>query len=227
MTKRQIQPEESGASGEPSVAPQKPQPAVPQQKSVTQQGLLAVLQRLQTLQIGPLALRDILWMLGFLLVGLLLYLVLRAIGRGALPPATTAFKSDQILPTLFSLVAIALFLERAVEVLMDIAREPTKVDLEKAVAAAKNDRTVKALDNYTAETKRFARFIIFCAGLAISFLGARTLEPIIGGFTVNSSLKDIATFIDVIVTALIVAGGSDQIHQIIKVYNDRIQNTTQ
>jgi hypothetical protein len=161
-------------------------------------------------------------MLAFLLIGVILYLVLRAIGRGALPASTAAFKSDQILPTLFSLVAIALFLERAVEVLIGISRDPTKVELEKA-AATKNERAVKALADYTAETKRFAQLIIFSAGLAVSFLGARTLEPIIGGFTVASNLKDIATFLDVVVTALIVAGGSDQIHLMIKAFNERMQ----
>jgi hypothetical protein len=173
-----------------------------------------------------LALREILWTLGFLVIGLLLYVVLRAIGKGTMPAATASFKSDQILPTLFSLVAIALFLERAVEVLIDVAREPAKVELERAAAAARNDRTKKALDDYTAETKRFARLIIFVAGLTISFLGARTLEPIIGSFTVTSDLKDLATFIDVIVTALVVAGGSDGIHQIIKAYSDRAKNTS-
>jgi hypothetical protein len=227
MTRRQIQPEESDESQEPLAAPRMRQTPPQGQPSPTaiQQGISATLRRLQAIQIGPLALREILWTLGFLVIGLVLYVVLRAIGRGTLPAATASFRSDQILPTLFSLAAIALFLERAVEVLIDVAREPAKVELERAVTVAGNDRTKKALDDYTAETKRFARLIIFVAGLTISFLGARTLEPIIGGFTVTSDLKDLATFIDVIVTALIVTGGSDGIHQIIRVYTARTNTT--
>lgn len=140
---------------------------------------------------------------------------------------------DSVLGTLTWLFIVALFIERAVEVIVSTLRDSDAAPLEHAVAAAQDridaqaqvapaampyleplHAAQKMLLDYRSETKQLALCISFVLSLFVSVAGVRAFGSIVNGVPPDNHLFAAA---DVIVTGAVLAGGTDAIHQMMNV----------
>jgi len=163
-------------------------------------------------------------------------------------PDATAFKP--MTPPLFTgliawLFALALFVERAVEVVVMVFRDQQADLLDKAeeeAVTALNDATKRANvlpgDNaaatnvqtantalagirhdkviYRAETKEIALLVGFAFGLFVSLAGVRALHSLLKD---NEPVGVLFVAADILITGAILAGGSEGIHRIANAFN--------
>jgi len=151
-------------------------------------------------------------------------------------PEPLAFKplSPQVFFGLIGwLFAIALFVERAVEVVVLVFRDQQAGALDAAEArataivaalaanatASQSDKDKAARDavtaheqtvSYRAETKEMAMLVSFVFGIFISLAGVRALHGLLADFTPTGTLFTVA---DIVVTGALLAGGSEGIHR--------------
>ena len=123
------------------------------------------------------------------------------------------------------LYVIALFVERALEVLMKAWRQCQKIRLEEQlVSQEENDRhdAEKALKEYKAGTQKRALLVGLTLGTLVSLSGVRLLGPMFqfdatAGWTVQEGLFHVT---DVVITAGLIAGGSSTIHELMALIDD-------
>jgi hypothetical protein len=166
----------------------------------------------------------------------------------------SALAFRQITPESFAgligwLAAVAVFIERAVEVVVMVFRDQQgdindlaerrarqaakKADdaLAAALAAgdphkdelqAKAEGAHKALDDavdtstrYTAVTKEFALRVSFTFGVLVSVAGVRALSGLVASGSPTGRVFAVA---DIVVTAALLAGGSEGVHRLANVY---------
>lgn len=123
------------------------------------------------------------------------------------------FDVSQVGSMLATLGVIALFLERSLEVFISIWREKGKAELLESSEKTKED--------YRANTQRIAMLVSFSASCLISAVGVRTLQPLVGSDTLSGMGErqtDWFHFVDVFLTAGLLAGGSEGIHKLTQVY---------
>lgn len=145
------------------------------------------------------------------------------------------FTKSDIVILLISLLIIALFIERAVEVIIIAWRGKGKqqiisvISLEKKKSereakkgvrkvTEKEDLATKELEGYSAETKNLALLIAFALGIIVSALGARAIQPLVDPAvfkTLGSAQKALFTGIDILITGALLGGGSEGIHKIV------------
>jgi archaellum biogenesis protein FlaJ (TadC family) len=151
-------------------------------------------------------------------------------------PEPLAFKplSPQAFAGLIGwLFAVALFVERAVEVVVLVFRDQQADALDAAearataiVAALAGNATASQADkdkaardaataqeqtvNYRAETKEMAMLVSFVFGTFISLAGVRALHGLLPDSTPTRTLFTVA---DIVVTGALLAGGSEGIHR--------------
>ncbi|MDF5715825.1 MAG: hypothetical protein PUP93_18560, partial [Rhizonema sp. NSF051] len=139
-----------------------------------------------------------------------------------LPPKTfniSQSKSDDILHLLTSLLLITVFLERALEVLVSIYRCPKEYELENKIGNLKLESSEKLeLQKYKSETKKRVLYVGLFFGILISVLGIRILESFI--LPPPQDIWEVHVFrvIDTFLTGFVIAGGSEGMHQILKVF---------
>ncbi|MDR3458532.1 MAG: hypothetical protein P4N60_13865 [Verrucomicrobiae bacterium] len=140
---------------------------------------------------------------------------------------------DSVLGTLTWLFVVALFIERAVEVIVSTCRDADADVLEHNVttAQAKIDAQTKVtpgsvpyLDplhgaqkemlKYRSETKQFAMCVSFILSIFVALAGVRTFGSIVETYPAGNWLFSAA---DIIVTGAVLAGGTDAIHQMMNV----------
>jgi hypothetical protein len=155
------------------------------------------------------------------------------------------FTANDVLLQLFYLFVVALFLERAVEVIVTVWRgsgeqklltyikilkqpaekKPEKQMEELAAKTGKNlPRTLaeaeRAHDSYSADTGRRAMPVTFVIGLLISTVGVRALQPFVDPAffqkTLTANQQIFFSTMDVLVTGALLGGGSKGIHQIME-----------
>ncbi len=138
---------------------------------------------------------------------------------------------------LLGLFVIALFIERAVEVIMIIFRDGDEKML-KAEVDRTNEKYEKEVDNqkkavlyddkveahrkynnYRTITKMLALYLTFAIGIIISVAGLRALHPLVDT-TVFRGLKDVQKMLfltmDIIITGALLGGGSKAIHEMVE-----------
>ena len=128
------------------------------------------------------------------------------------------------------LYIIALFVERALEVLIKAWRQGGKIALEQEKTSATADTlddTQKAviernLTKYKAGTQRRALLSGLTLGILVSLSGVRLLGPI---FQVESTGElafqmTVFHFTDIVITAGLIAGGSSTIHELMALIDD-------
>jgi hypothetical protein len=121
-----------------------------------------------------------------------------------------SFPSNALLnvgQTIAPLVAIAAFIERAVEVVISPWRDTGGARLQGA-----------ALTSYKLQTQSFAYAISLALSLLASMVGVRGVAALVDGpslGTLSAGQHLAFTVFDVIVTSLLLSGGSDGIHQVI------------
>jgi hypothetical protein len=127
--------------------------------------------------------------------------------------------------TLAPLIAIAAFIERGVEVVIASLRglRGTELERELSAATASGDpqakRTAqKAVDDFKAQTQRYAFLVSSLFSVSASLVGVRALQPLLAlpasSATATYPVHLFAAY-DVFLTSVLLAGGSDGIHQIV------------
>lgn len=118
---------------------------------------------------------------------------------------------------LFSVyVAVSLAIESALEIYLKVFRESKPTDTQE-----KQDNNQNQKDF---EVKRIATITSLIVGIAVSLAGVRFLEPF---FEIKSSGYQAILFhaLDILLTAGLLSGGSDGIHQLTSFYRQRIDNS--
>lgn len=122
------------------------------------------------------------------------------------------------------LYIVALFVERALEVLLKAWRQGGKARLEeKARAADDADRAAAEteLREYRAGTQRRALLVGLTLGILVSVSGVRLLGPIFEFAGAAAPFqRAVFQFTDIILTAGLIAGGSAAIHDLMALIHD-------
>lgn len=155
------------------------------------------------------------------------------------------FEIQDIAMLLLSLFVVTLFVERAVEVIITVWRDPEKSQYEKSIDILKSkleerrkikkDTTeisagLKKLmhehEHYRAITRTIAVPIAFAMGIVVSALGIRVLQPFLDN-TIFKSMTDLQKLLfggaDVLVTGSVIGGGSKGVHEIIEAFINTVQ----
>jgi hypothetical protein len=120
------------------------------------------------------------------------------------------------------------FIERAAEVVITPWRDPGYNDIRAKLTAASaanppNAAQVNALtqelSDYVAETTRYAFIVVFFFGLVAAMIGIRALSPFLGkpleGAISDAGQRETFIIFDVVLSAALLAGGSNGIHSIV------------
>lgn len=120
------------------------------------------------------------------------------------------------------LVAVAAFIERAVEVILTPLRGDTadrmQAEVTAATAAGQDAAALKKrLHDFKLGTRRYAFLLAVSLGIIASLLGVRGLENLVSDST---PLSAPAKGFDVVLTGLLLGGGADGIHKPVKAFTD-------
>jgi hypothetical protein len=145
------------------------------------------------------------------------------------PDISIAMLSGILLP----LVVVSLFMERALEVLLTPWRRNAvdhfEVQMRTAEAAgAPTAHLEEKLTLHKSETRELAFLAGLALGTVVSAAGVRSLQPLIDTqqFIALSSLqRNALAGIDVVMTAALLAGGSDGLHRIISIFTTFFDRT--
>ena len=137
-----------------------------------------------------------------------------------------------IMDALMALLVTALFVERAQEVFLAAARREGRVLKDAAVEAARSandeialDEASKEVEMYRAETQRYAFALGLAFGFIVAFAGVRSLSQIVDFEGLNGLQLTLFTFTDITLTAGLIAGGSDGLHQLTSLVTDGLKST--
>jgi hypothetical protein len=133
------------------------------------------------------------------------------------------------------LIVIALFIERAVEIVTTAWRAGGARRLEGELDVAMASSTLEQqwdarhrLDLYLTRTQRYAFLVAFIIALLISMMGVRAIEMLVSeGVVRGAPLAQQALFVrvDVVLTALLLAGGADGIHKVVLAFTSFMETT--
>ena len=124
------------------------------------------------------------------------------------------------------LYIVALFVERALEVLIKAWRQGGRLLLEDKLRLEDNDEAKaekeKNLAQYKSGTQRRALLAGFTLGILVSLGGVRLLGPIfdLSGGGASGFQAAVFQFADIVITAGLIAGGSSTIHEIMALIDD-------
>ena len=133
------------------------------------------------------------------------------------------------------LFMVALFIERVLEVFMTSWRAGLAASLEGKAKAAAKQRAADAppstaeeeRDAYRARTQRIAFFAGTAIGVVVAALGIRVLELFVDP-AIFEALPDIQRRLfvtaDVLFTGAVLGGGSDALHQLVKVFTNFMES---
>jgi hypothetical protein len=117
--------------------------------------------------------------------------------------------------TLAPLVAVAAFIERAVEIVISTWRD-----------AGGSALSGPSLEAYKLQTRSYAYMASLSLSLCASIVGVRGLSSLVKTLVVASSRQQFwFTMFDVILTALLLSGGSDAVHQVVTTITNFLDNT--
>lgn len=153
------------------------------------------------------------------------------------------FTMRDIVILLISLSLVALFIERAVEIIIIVSREKDKQQLLNNISSekrkselkakkgvreitAKEEEAINKHDNYSTDTKTIAMPTAFAIGIIISALGFRALQPLVDPAvfkTLGSAQKALFIGIDTLITGALLGGGSKGMHEIVETFLNWVQ----
>ncbi|HEX7120637.1 MAG TPA: hypothetical protein VF212_17725 [Longimicrobiales bacterium] len=125
------------------------------------------------------------------------------------------------------LVVCAAFIERAVEVVLTPLRgeESARLQAKAQACRATGDHDEAAehetrLTEHKLGSRRRAFFLAVALGIAASLLGIRGLESLLAdGAQPGTGFE----FFDIVLTGLVIGGGADGIHKIVKAFTDYME----
>lgn len=160
------------------------------------------------------------------------------------------FKTQDLLPLLGLLFLLALFAERALEVLLTTWRGPEADEKDRDIelkrkkindlgsqsrldraAMANAEADLKTLvddrEKYRMMTRNLALWLGLLIGIFISVVGFRVLHELVANAPEEGTTQAyVFSFVDIVLTGCLIAGGSDGIHKISELYNGFMGSTT-
>ena len=122
------------------------------------------------------------------------------------------------------LVVIALFIERAVDVLLTPVRGDKANKMEGEIAQLTDPNEIKnkqkELKNHKLTSRRWAFFCAVVFGLIASVLGVRGLYGLLDSSSPPSTAFNI---FDILLTGIVLGGGADGIHKIVRAFTDYME----
>jgi hypothetical protein len=168
---------------------------------------------------SSLVFNTLLWIGILVLIGIVLELLSRQAGVKALGFSEEPFMN--VGRVLAPLLLIALFIERAVEVIIKPLRGDRSDQLRTQIRSTSNKKTTEELrlelNVYRGRTRRYAFGVAVVFGLGAALVGVRALQNLIAE---NETVTYAFEFFDVVITGLILAGGADGIHKIVTAFTD-------
>lgn len=171
-----------------------------------------------------------------------------AAGAYSLSPGALQYQPDALtkLPSTFGyLVLIAIFVERAIEVFLSTWRsqDADVLDraiekLEKIIAAEQDTSKLENLHadlnikqdertNYRSTSRSIAQWIGLVIGVLVALVGVRVLGNIVIVDTMSAEGKSLFIMVDVLLTGAVLAGGSDAVNKMMKIYNNIMHTTAE
>lgn len=158
------------------------------------------------------------------------------------PFSLDAVDGEKVFNVLAALIMVALFMERGLEFFVELWRGAEKSYLEHNIREAKtkiaqlkapqraDEKHIKdareklstarrKLLKYNAVTVRIALWSSFLFGLVLSLAGLRSVGPLVTPSGLSEAQEFVFHGADIILTACLIAGGSEGIHKIARVYN--------
>lgn len=138
-------------------------------------------------------------------------------------------------PTVLApLMLTAAFIERAVEVMISPWRDPGSDQKVQALKAATNNSAAiasqqAAADDYTqykGKTRRYAFAFALLLGTAAAMVGVRALWPFLDDPSKNPP-RTAFIVVDVVLSALLLAGGANGIHSVVIMFTSFFDNNSQ
>jgi hypothetical protein len=131
------------------------------------------------------------------------------------------FTPGEFVQAVTPLLLVALFVERALEIVIGGLYGGAEAELKKLVKEKQKSDT--DLLKFKASTRRvaFAGALVF--GLTISAIGVRGLELFVDPAvfdTLTSTQRTVFRTVDVLVTASLIAGGADGMHKLVSVFTN-------
>lgn len=151
-------------------------------------------------------------------------------------------KDLDLVRALTPLAMAAIFIERAVEVLISPWRDADATDKENAVKAATaasaspaTDSNVRDLiddlNQYRGTTKKVAFLLAFVLSLIAALVGVRAMGPFLADDGMNAltaAQKKLFWGYDVLLTAILLPGGADLVHSVFNAFSsvfNKVQNS--
>ena len=144
-----------------------------------------------------------------------------------------SFEDFDVLAIVTSLFVVAVFVERSVEAILIPIRKTDRRKIEQKVKLAREEakedekdenkkkmllEEEKKLEDYKMETAKRAIWISFGFGLLISLVGVRTLAGLVDPSIIENDWgnmqRQLFSFVDVVLTGGVIAGGSAAIDKI-------------
>jgi hypothetical protein len=168
---------------------------------------------------GSFIFYTLLWIVFFVLVGIVLKVMSNRLGVEALEFNEEPFTN--VGRVLAPLLLIALFIERAVEVVIKPLRGDRSDRLRTQIRSSSNKKTTDdlrlELNTYRSRTRKYAFGVAVTFGIGASLVGVRALHNLIlAGEQITYAFE----FFDVVITGLILAGGAEGIHKIVTAFTD-------
>lgn len=131
------------------------------------------------------------------------------------------FTAGEFVQAVTPLLLVALFVERALEIVIGGLYGGAEAELKQQVK--KKEKTDTDLLQFKASTRRvaFAGALVF--GLTISAIGVRGLELFVDPAvfdTLTATQRTVFRTVDVLVTASLIAGGADGMHKLVSVFTN-------
>ena len=128
------------------------------------------------------------------------------------------------------LYIVALFVERALEVLLKAWRQGGRIRIQGKIATSTDDSRAAAereLQEYKTDTQRRALLIGLTFGILVAVSGVRLLGPI---FEFNPATDwtfqfAVFQFTDILITAGLIAGGSTTIHELMALIDEFLRRS--
>jgi H+/Cl- antiporter ClcA len=161
-----------------------------------------------------------------------------------LKPGVIRFKSfsaAEFVQQLTPLVLAALFIERSLEVFLNVWRGGQEAKLERAIEKAKQKAAVNqativevhnaedALSDYRFSTQQIAIPASLILGILLSALGIRGLGALLDLVEFKKLSESQQTWVniaDVLLTGALIGGGSDFMHKVITTFTDLMDATS-
>ncbi|WKE64430.1 hypothetical protein PVT67_12165 [Gallaecimonas kandeliae] len=176
-----------------------------------------------------------------------LVLVLLAALAFALDPVALAYKQDAAttIPSLFGyLVLVSMVVERATEIFLSAWRSTEADHMDQKLASLKTslaDAKAAGTDptslnsqleqaqtertSYRARSRRIAQWIGLIIGSLVSLAGVRILGNLVSAAALPHWQQQLFVMVDVLLTGTVLAGGSDAVNKLMKVYSNAMSST--